>query len=81
MNDANGNISQTLAELQERIDYLEVKQAYQDDTIEKLNQTVIHQQRVIDTLTTKNTLIIEKLNSLNASNLPDANEVELPPHY
>lgn len=65
--------------LSERIDTLEMRLAYQDVTIETLNQTITAQWTEIDKLTRQLAELKERLREAE-SNLPGpANEP--PPHY
>jgi SlyX protein len=65
--------------LSERIDALEMRLTYQDETIETLNQTITDQWRKIDALTRQLAEMKERLQQAE-SNLPGpANEP--PPHY
>lgn len=65
--------------LVERIDALEIRVAYQDDTIEKLNSAVTAQWAQIDTLTRQLALVTERLDDA----APAAGDPfgEKPPHY
>ncbi|MBR0963646.1 SlyX family protein [Bradyrhizobium diazoefficiens] len=65
--------------LGERIDALETRIAYQDDTIETLNQTITAQWKQIDVLTRKIAELGERLQEAEA-NAPGATN-ERPPHY
>ena len=65
--------------LSERIDALEVRIAYQDETIETLNQTITAQWTEIDRLTRQIAELKERLQDAE-SNLP-APANERPPHY
>lgn len=65
--------------LGERIDTLETRLAYQDDTIEMLNQTITAQWKQIDLLTRKITELGERLREAEANAPGPANEP--PPHY
>ena len=65
--------------LAERIDALEMRLAYQDDTIETLNQTITAQWKQLDLLTRKVTELRERLQEAEASAPGPANEP--PPHY
>jgi uncharacterized coiled-coil protein SlyX len=65
--------------LSERIDALEVRIAYQDETIETLNQTITAQWTEIDRLTRQLAELKERVREAE-SNVPGpANE--RPPHY
>ncbi|MCJ9706909.1 MULTISPECIES: SlyX family protein [unclassified Bradyrhizobium] len=65
--------------LGERIDALETRLAYQDDTIETLNQTITAQWKQIDLLTRKIAELGERLQEAEANAPGPANEP--PPHY
>ena len=71
MTDVNG--------LSERIDALEMRLAYQDETIETLNQTITAQWTEIDRLTRQVAELKERLREAE-SNAPSP-ENEPPPHY
>jgi SlyX protein len=65
--------------LSERIDALEMRIAYQDETIETLNQTITAQWTEIDRLTRQVAELKERLQDAE-SNMP-APANERPPHY
>ncbi|MDN3274138.1 SlyX family protein [Frankia sp. RB7] len=65
--------------LAERIDTLETRLAYQDDTIETLNQTITAQWKQIDALTRRIAELGERLQQAETSAPGPTNE--RPPHY
>lgn len=65
--------------LSRRIDTLETRLAYQDDTIETLNETITAQWKQIDLLTRKIAELGERLREAEANAPGPANEP--PPHY
>ncbi|AMA59703.1 SlyX family protein [Bradyrhizobium sp. CCGE-LA001] len=65
--------------LSERIDMLETRLTYQDDTIETLNQTITAQWKQIDALTRQVAQLNERLQEAEASAPGPSNEP--PPHY
>ena len=65
--------------LGERIDALEIRLAFQDETIETLNNTITAQWQQIDTLTRQLATLSERLQEAEA-NAPAATN-EPPPHY
>jgi SlyX protein len=65
--------------LAERIDALEIRLAFQDETIETLNNTITAQWQQIDTLTRQFAALSERLQEAEA-NAPAATS-EPPPHY
>ena len=64
--------------LSDRIDVLETRVAFQDETIETLNKTITAQWQQIDALTRQVAALSERLQEAEA-NTPAANEP--PPHY
>jgi SlyX protein len=66
-------------ELSARIDALEERLTYQDDTIEQLNQTITAQWKQIDALTRQLAALSERLEDAQANTPAPANE--RPPHY
>ena len=65
--------------LNDRIDALETRIAYQDDTIETLNQTITAQWKQIDALTRQVTALSDRLQEAESRSPGPANE--RPPHY
>jgi SlyX protein len=66
-------------ELSDRIDALEARVMFQDDTIETLNQTVTAQWQKIDALSRRINDLNERLRQAEADTPGPANEP--PPHY
>ncbi len=66
-------------ELSERIDALESRLAYQDQTIEQLNETITAQWKQIDALTRQLAALTQRLQDAEANVPSPANE--RPPHY
>jgi SlyX protein len=65
--------------LSERLDALEVRAAYQDDTIETLNATITAQWKEIDSLKRQIAMLSDRLQEAEAGQGAPANE--RPPHY
>ena len=65
--------------LNERIDALEMRLTFQDETIETLNQTITAQWKQIDALTRKIAELGERLQEAETNAPGPANEP--PPHY
>jgi SlyX protein len=65
--------------LAERIDALETRIAYQDDTIETLNETITAQWKQIDALTRQMEELRERLQDAESNTAAPINE--RPPHY
>jgi SlyX protein len=68
-----------LNELSDRIDRLEARQMFQDDSIETLNQTITAQWQQIDVLTRQVASLGERLKEAEANAPAPSNEP--PPHY
>jgi SlyX protein len=68
-----------MSELSERVDALEARIAYQDDTIETLNATITEQWKQIDALTRQVAALNDRLHETEARSPGPANE--RPPHY
>ena len=68
-----------LKTLGDRIDALEIRLAFQDETIETLNSTITAQWHQIDALTRQLAALNERLQEAEAS-APGASN-EPPPHY
>ena len=65
---------------EQRIEALEIRLAYQDDTIEKLNAAIADQWTQIDALTRQFAELRERLQDTE-SRAPAAAGHEPPPHY
>jgi len=65
--------------LSERIDLLETRLTFQDETIETLNKTITAQWQQIDALTRQLATLSERLQEAEAAAPNAANEP--PPHY
>jgi SlyX protein len=65
--------------LNERIDVLETRLTFQDETIETLNKTITAQWQQIDALTRQVEALRERLQEAEANAPGPANEP--PPHY
>ena len=63
----------------DRLDALEMRIAYQDQTIEELNATITAQWKVIDALSRKLNLLEEQARA--TSNIADPRTEPPPPHY
>ena len=81
MNDPNRTDVKTdeLRTLSDRLDAIESRLMYQDQTIETLNQTITDQWIKIEALIRKASSLSERLEETEASVAAPANE--RPPHY
>ncbi|GAA0854962.1 SlyX family protein [Aliiglaciecola litoralis] len=68
-------------DLQSQIASLETQVAFQEDTIEQLNQALADQQLQIDKISFQLKQMVNKVKQLEPSNLADASEEAPPPHY
>ncbi len=66
--------------IQDRVNDLESRLAFQDDTIQTLNDIIIKQQQLLDVLTTKVDLLINSHNQL-IEQLQATVDSAPPPHY
>lgn len=65
----------------ERLVALEIKSAYQEETIQKLDKAIQEQQNRIEHLETANKYLISKFNALREPADTDLNIEPPPPHY
>lgn len=63
------------------IEELQMKVAFQENTIEELNEALIAQQKQIDALNFKMKHVTNKLKELSVSNLVSQQDEPPPPHY
>ena len=68
-----------IAKLGERIDALEMRLTYQDETVETLNQTITAQWKQIDALTRQVAELRDQLQQAETNAPGPVNE--RPPHY
>ena len=67
--------------LSARIDALEMRIAYQDQTIEDLNQTVVAQWKQIDALTRQIAMLVDRVRQAEGQAGTPATPEPPPPHY
>ncbi|UTM57586.1 SlyX family protein [Photobacterium sp. CCB-ST2H9] len=67
--------------LQAQIDELEMKQAFQEQTIEELNDALTQQQFLIDKMQVQMRYLVGKVKSGQVSNIASESEETPPPHY
>ncbi len=67
--------------LETRINDLECQLAFQEDTIEALNQALSQQQQTISRMQDQMKFIAGKLKNVNESPMADQSQETPPPHY
>lgn len=68
-------------DVQADIEQLQMKVAFQEDTIESLNQALIEQQKQMDDLEFKFKQLVSKVSAIEPSNMASEKEEMPPPHY
>lgn len=71
----------TQLQLEARIDQLEMKIAFQEESIDTLNQEIFEQQRRIQQMMEQVTLLAVKLKESEPNQLASEKEEMRPPHY
>ena len=79
MNAAN-DLTRTIGDLLERVEELETKAAFQEDTIRELNDALVGQQARIDQLENILRRLLEEVRGLMETGSPVTEEAP-PPHY
>lgn len=69
-----------MSDIENRVMELEIKNAHQEDTIERLNQIIIEHQTSIDNMIRHLQQLQNKVSNLQESNTKEAPEPP-PPHY
>jgi len=67
--------------LEERIAELEVRQAFQDDTIQTLNDIIVEQQKALDRCAAQIRVLAERQAELQGAGGGGAPDEAPPPHY
>ncbi|MCX8653668.1 SlyX family protein [Gilliamella sp. B2840] len=67
--------------MKHQLELLETKVAFQEMTIEELNQMVVNLQSDISKLKEQLTLLSQKLQATQVSNIANLSEETPPPHY
>ena len=70
-----------LSPLLQRLDELEMKVAFQENTIEQLNQALVDQQFIIERMQLQLRYLAQKLKDMQPSNIATQAEETPPPHY
>lgn len=75
------DVYQQLATAHENIEELQTKVAFQEHTIDVLNEALASQQRQMDELSYKLRHVIDRVKSIQPSNIAKQSEETPPPHY
>ncbi|WP_414829039.1 SlyX family protein [Alteromonas sp. H39] len=75
------NTADALAQAQQQIEELETKVAFQEHTIESLNDALTSQQKQLDDLSFKMKHVIDRMKTMQTSNIAKQSEETPPPHY
>ncbi|HEY5602228.1 MAG TPA: SlyX family protein [Gammaproteobacteria bacterium] len=67
--------------IEQRLTELESRVAFQDDTIQKLNDVIVQQQQDIERLTSELQIMKQQIAILGPSLIADQNQETPPPHY
>ena len=70
--------------MENRIENVEIKIAYQDDTLMQLNDVIVHQQQQIDSLEKLTQQLLGRVRDLSENAAQSMGEIstdERPPHY
>lgn len=68
-------------QLESRVNDLECQLAFQEQTIEELNEALSKQQLLITKMQDQMKYVVGKVKNIDGSNLADASEETPPPHY
>lgn len=71
----------SLPQLQERIEDLECKLAFQEQTIETLNDALTQQQLLLSKMQDQMKYVVGKVKNMDTSTLADPAHETPPPHY
>ncbi|MGR5120966.1 SlyX family protein [Vibrio astriarenae] len=74
-------MSQNNEALEKRVNDLECQLAFQEQTIEELNEALSQQQLLITKMQDQMKYVVGKVKNMDSSNLADPSEETPPPHY
>ncbi|WP_073580042.1 SlyX family protein [Vibrio quintilis] len=72
---------QQIQTLEKRINDLECQISFQEHTIETLNEALARQQQTISEMQIQMKYVVNKVKTMNESNLASQSEEAPPPHY
>ncbi|HAS27190.1 SlyX family protein [Vibrio splendidus] len=70
-----------IEQLESRVNDLECQLAFQEQTIEELNEALSQQQMLITRMQDQMKFVVGKVKNMDGSNLADVSEETPPPHY
>ncbi|EEX93432.1 hypothetical protein VIOR3934_09308 [Vibrio orientalis CIP 102891 = ATCC 33934] len=70
-----------IEQLESRVNDLECQLAFQEQTIEELNDALSQQQLLIAKMRDQMKYVVGKVKNMDSSNLADQSEETPPPHY
>lgn len=70
-----------MQQLEQRVNDLECQLAFQEQTINELNDALTQQQMLITKMQAQMKYMVGKVKNMDTSNLADASEETPPPHY
>ncbi|MDG3086974.1 SlyX family protein [Vibrio hannami] len=68
-------------ELEQRINDLEIKNSFQEQTIDELNEALGQQQLLISKMQEQMRFMVTKIKTMDTSNMAKESEETPPPHY
>jgi SlyX protein len=77
----NADITTLIQYLNDKIEDLECKAAFQEQTIDELNEALSQQQILISKMQDQMKYVAGKVKNMDSSNLADSSEETPPPHY
>jgi len=72
---------QRVEQLESRVNDLECQLAFQEQTIEELNDALSQQQLLISKMQDQMKYVVGKVKNIDTSNLADPSQETPPPHY
>lgn len=72
---------QRVEQLESRVNDLECQLAFQEQTIEELNEALSQQQLLITKMQDQMKYVVGKVKNMDSSNLADPEQETPPPHY
>ncbi|PQJ83385.1 SlyX family protein [Aliivibrio sifiae] len=70
-----------IKKLEDKISDLECQMAFQEQTVEELNDALSQQQLLITNMQVQMKFMVGKMKTMDSSNMADTSEETPPPHY